>query len=127
MKLKELTKAEEQIMHVLWKIEKGFVKDVIEQLPYPKPAYNTVSTIIRILEKKGMVGHNSYGKTHEYFPSIDKDSYRKFYLENFMNNYFGGSFQRLVSFFAKEKEISLQEMEKLFKTVELDLNKKNDE
>ena len=123
MKLKELTKAEEQVMQVLWKLEKGFVKDVIEQLPDPKPAYNTVSTIIRILEKKGMVDHKSFGKTHEYFPVVDKNTYRKFYLENFMDNYFGGSFQRLVSFFAREKDISLSEMEELFKLVEKDLNK----
>ena len=123
MKLKELTKAEEQVMQVLWKLEKGFVKDVIEQLRDPKPAYNTVSTIIRILEKKGMVDHKSYGKTHEYFPMVDRNTYRKFYLENFMDNYFGGSFQRLVSFFAREKDISMAEMEELFKLVERDLNK----
>ncbi len=127
MKLKELTKAEEQLMQVLWKIEKGFVKDVIDQIPDPKPAYNTVSTIIRILEKKGMVDHKSYGKTHEYFPLVDKNTYRRFYLENFMNNYFGGSFQRLVSFFAKEKDISLAEMEDLFKLVEKDLNGNDNE
>ena len=127
MKLKELTKAEEQVMQVLWKLEKGFVKDVIEQLPDPKPAYNTVSTIIRILEKKGMVDHKSYGKTHEYFPTVDKNTYRKFYLENFMDNYFGGSFQRLVSFFAREKDISMLEMEELFKLVEKDLNKEENE
>ena len=127
MKLKELTKAEEQVMQVLWKLEKGFVKDVIEQLPDPKPAYNTVSTIIRILEKKGMVDHKSYGKTHEYFPMVDRNTYRKFYLENFMDNYFGGSFQRLVSFFAREKDISMAEMEELFKLVEQDLNKEENE
>ena len=127
MKLKELTKAEEQVMQVLWKLEKGFVKDVIEQLRDPKPAYNTVSTIIRILEKKGMVDHKSYGKTHEYFPMVDRNTYRKFYLENFMDNYFGGSFQRLVSFFAREKDISMAEMEELFKLVEQDLNKEENE
>ena len=127
MKLKELTKAEEQVMQVLWNIGKGFVKDVIEQLPDPKPAYNTVSTIIRILEKKGFVGYNSYGKTHEYYPLVDKNSYRRFYLENFMDNYFSGSFQHLVSFFAKEHEISLSEMEELFKMVEEDINHRNNE
>jgi BlaI family penicillinase repressor len=127
MKLKELTKAEEQVMQVLWNIGKGFVKDVIEQLPEPRPAYNTVSTIIRILEKKGFVGYQSYGKTHEYFPLIDKDTYRRFYLQNFMNNYFGGSFHRLVSFFAKENDISLNEMEELFKLVEKDFNQKNND
>jgi predicted transcriptional regulator len=127
MKLKELTKAEEQVMQVLWKIGKGFVKDVIEKLPEPKPAYNTVSTIVRILEKKEFVGYKSFGKTHEYYPLVEKDSYRRFYLENFMNNYFGGSFHRLVSFFAKEKDISLEEMEEMFKLVEKDLKGKNHE
>ncbi len=122
MKLKELTKAEEQVMQVLWQLGKGFVKDVIEQLPEPKPAYNTVSTIIRILEKKGMVDHKSYGKTHEYYPVVDKNSYRKFYLENLTNNYFGGSFGNLVSFFAREKDISIGEIEEIFKWVEKDLN-----
>ena len=75
--MKELTKAEEQIMQVLWRLEKGFVKDVIDRLPDPKPAYNTVSTIVRILEKKGFVAHNAYGKTHEYFPLISKTEYRR--------------------------------------------------
>ena len=70
--MKELTKAEEQVMQILWKIEKGFVKDIIDSMPKPKPAYNTVSTIVRILEKKGFVGHNAYGKTHEYYPLVSK-------------------------------------------------------
>ncbi|NBP69320.1 MAG: BlaI/MecI/CopY family transcriptional regulator [Cytophagia bacterium] len=74
MQLKELTKAEDQVMQILWQIEKGFVKDIIEKMPEPKPAYNTVSTIVRILETKGFVNHNSYGKTHEYFPIISKDN-----------------------------------------------------
>ena len=81
--MKELTKAEEQVMQILWDIEKGFVNDIMEQLPDPKPAYNTVSTIIRILEKKGMVDHKSFGKTHEYFPTVDKNTYRKFYEQLF--------------------------------------------
>ena len=127
MKIKDLTKAEEQVMQILWNIGKCFVKDVVEQFADPKPAYNTVSTIIRILEKKGMVGHKNYGKTHEYFPLIDKNSYRKFYLENFMNNYFSGSFQSLVSFFAKEKNISVMEMEELVRAVEEEINKKKNE
>ncbi len=104
MDIKELTKAEEQVMQILWEIKKGFVKEVIEKMPEPKPAYNTVSTIIRILEKKGFVGYNSFGKTHEYFPLIAKDEYRSFFLRNFMGNYFGGSIKNLVSFFAREND-----------------------
>jgi len=124
MKIKELTKAEDQVMQILWKLKKGIVKDVIEVMPEPKPAYNTVSTIIRILEKKGFVGYHSYGKTHEYFPLIGKDAYRSFYLKKFMGNYFGGSFQNLVSFFAKENDLEVKDVEELLKYVEEDLKKK---
>ncbi len=121
--MKELTKAEEQVMKVLWKIEKGVIHDVIEHLPEPKPAYNTVSTIVRILEKKLFVDHKAYGKTHEYFPIIDKTSYSSFYLRNFMAGYFSGSFSSLVSFFAKENNLSLSEIDELMKHVKDDLNK----
>ena len=111
--LKELTKAEDQVMQILWQIEKGFVKDIMERMPEPKPAYNTVSTIVRILENKGFVDHKAYGKTHEYFPLISKEKYTKFYLNNLLKGYFNGSFQNLVSFFAKENKMDLLEMEKL--------------
>jgi len=121
MDMKELTKAEEQVMQILWKIEKGFVKDVLSKMPEPKPAYNTVSTIIRILEKKGFVGYKAYGKTHEYFPIVDKTEYSNFYLKNFIGGYFNGSFQKLVSFFAKENDMDIQQFESLMKHVEDDL------
>jgi len=121
MDIKELTKAEEQVMQILWEIKKGFVKEVIEKMPDPKPAYNTVSTIIRILEKKGFVGYNSFGKTHEYFPIIAKDEYRSFFLRNFMGNYFGGSIKNLVSFFARENDLDINDMEEIMKYVEEDL------
>jgi len=111
--MKELTKAEDQVKQILWKIEKGFVKDIIELMPDPKPAYNTVSTIVRILESKGFVDHKAYGKTHEYFPVIAKEKYTKFYLNNLLKGYFNGSFQNLVSFFAKENKLDIHEMEKL--------------
>jgi BlaI family penicillinase repressor len=111
--LKELTKAEDQVMQILWKLQRGFVKDVIEAMPAPKPAYNTVSTIIRILETKGFVDHKAYGKTHEYFPTITKEKYTKFYLNNLIKGYFNGSFQNLVSFFARENKMNVQDLEKL--------------
>jgi len=111
--LKELTKAEEQVMQILWKLQRAFVKNVIEAMPAPKPAYNTVSTIIRILETKGFVDHKAYGKTHEYFPTITKEKYTKFYLNNLIKGYFNGSFQNLVSFFAKENKMNVQDLEKL--------------
>jgi len=113
--LKELTKAEDQVMQILWKIEKGVVKDIMEEMSEPKPAYNTVSTIVRILETKGFVNHKAYGKTHEYFPTISKEKYTKFYLNNLLKGYFNGSFQNLVSFFAKENDLSGSDIDKLLK------------
>jgi predicted transcriptional regulator len=113
--MKELTRAEEQIMQVLWRLERGFVKDIIAELPEPRPAYNTVSTIVRILEKKGFVGHKAYGKTHEYFALVSRDEYKKSYLKSFIKRYFGNSFQEMVSFFASERDISLEELEEIRK------------
>src|SRR5688572_29742953 len=115
--LKELTRAEDQVMQILWKLEKGFVKDIIEQMPEPKPAYNTVSTIVRILETKGFVNHKAYGKTHEYFPLISKERYTKFYLNNLIKGYFNGSFQNLVSFFAKENKLDNKAIERLLEEI----------
>jgi len=123
--MKELTKAEEQIMQELWTLEKAFVKEIIDKLPEPKPAYNTVSTIIRILEKKGFVDHYAYGKTHQYFPIISKTDYTKSYFKNFLSGYFSNSFQEMVSFFAKEDKMSLSELEEIIKEVGKDLESEN--
>jgi len=125
--VKELTKAEEQVMQILWQIKKGFVKDILEEIPEPKPAYNTVSTIVRILEKKGFVAYNAYGKTHEYYPLISKQEYSSYFLKNFVGSYFGGSFHKLVSFFAKENDMDLHEFEEMMKYVEQDLKDKDDQ
>ena len=111
--MKELTKAEEQVMQILWKLQQGFVKDILEEFPEPKPAYNTVSTIVRILEKKGFVSYKAFGKTHQYYPNISKDEYKKDFLTKFVKNYFSNSFQELVSFFAKDKGLSIEELEEL--------------
>ncbi len=119
---KELTKAEEQIMQHLWKLEKAFVKDLLEKMPEPKPAYNTVSTIVRILEKKGFIGHIAYGKTHEYFPLISKKEYTRSFFKNMMNNYFSNSYSEMVSFFAKEDNLSLNDLEDLIKEAGKDLD-----
>ena len=116
--MKELTKAEDQVMQILWKLEKSFVKDLIDHMPHPKPAYNTVSTIIRILERKGFVGYKAYGKTHEYYPLIPKEKYSKFYLNNFLKGYFNGSFQNLVSFFAQEDKLNVKDIDALMKQLE---------
>lgn len=122
--MKELTKAEDQIMQILWTLQKGFVKDIVEQMPEPKPAYNTVSTIVRILEKKGFVGYKAYGKTHEYFPLIAKEKYTRFYLNNMVKGYFNGSVQNLVSFFARENKMDVQDIDQLMKQLEELKNKK---
>lgn len=123
--MKELTKAEEQIMQLLWVQEKAFVKDIVEQIPEPKPAYNTVSTIIRILEKKGFVGYKAYGKTHEYFPLVSRKDYTRSFMKNFMRNYFSGSFQEMVSFFAREDNMSLSDLDELMEDVKRDLQTEN--
>jgi predicted transcriptional regulator len=122
--MKELTKAEEQIMHELWKLKKGFVHDVLEGLPEPKPAYNTVSTIIRILERKGFIGHTAYGKSHEYYPLIEKKEYRRLIAKGLLSNYFSNSVHSLVSFFSHEKNLSLDELEELKKVIEEEIKKK---
>lgn len=123
--MKELTKAEEQVMQILWQLEKGFVKDLIDLMPDPKPAYNTVSTIIRILEKKGFVGHNAYGKTYEYFAAVSKKDYTRGFMRNFMTNYFSGSFQEMVSFFAKEDNMSLADLDEMMDDVRRDMENEN--
>ena len=113
--MKELTKAEEEIMQVLWELESAFVKEIIKKLPEPKPAYNTVSTIVRILQQKGFVGHEAQGKSHKYHPLITKQSYTKSFMKGFVSRYFSGSYQQMVSFFTKEDNLSLNELEDLLK------------
>ncbi|MFC4874019.1 BlaI/MecI/CopY family transcriptional regulator [Negadavirga shengliensis] len=115
--MKPLTKAEEQVMQILWKIDKGFVKDILGEMDNPKPAYNTVSTFVRILEKKGFVKHKAYGKSHRYYPLVSKDEYRSFTVKNLLKDYFGGSFSQLASFFAKERNLDIKELEQLLQEV----------
>ena len=121
--MRDLTKAEEQVMQVLWKIEKGFVKEILEHFDEPRPAYNTVSTIVRILQDKGFVMHKTYGRTHEYYPLVTKDDYSKSHLSSFVNDYFSNSFEKMVSFFAKGKNISVNEMEEIMKVIEIEVKK----
>jgi BlaI family penicillinase repressor len=125
--MRELTRAEEEVMQVLWKIRKGFVKDVLEYFDDPKPAYNTVSTIIRILQDKGFVNHKAYGRTHEYYPVISKDNYSKKHLSTFVNDYFSNSFGKMVSFFAKENGLSVKEMEEIMKIMDGEVRKQKAE
>jgi BlaI family penicillinase repressor len=125
--MKELTRAEEQIMHVLWALKQAYVKDIIERLPSPKPAYNTVSTIVRILEKKGFVDHEAFGKTHLYRPVVAKEDYTQAFLKSFVKDYFGDSYQELVSFFAKDKDLSLAELEDILAALREEIRKQKAE
>ncbi len=125
--MKELTRAEEQIMHVLWYLEKAYVKDIIERLPSPKPAYNTVSTIVRILEKKGFVGHEAFGKTHLYRPLVAKEDYTQAFLQSFVRNYFDDSYQELVSFFARDKNLTVSELEEILTALREEIKKQKAE
>ncbi len=113
--MKELTRAEEEIMQVLWELDTAYVKDVITRLPEAKPAYNTVSTIVRILQQKGFVGHEAHGKSHKYYPLITKEAYTRSFMTGFVKRYFSGSYQEMVSFFTKEDNLSLTELEQLIK------------
>lgn len=124
MKLNELTKAEEMVMQILWRLGKGFVNDIIAEMSEPKPAYNTVSTIIRILEKKGFVGHTAFGKTFEYHPVVSKEKYTKFYLKGMVSRYFSDSFSQMVSFFSRNEDIDIAEMEKILKIMQQEIKSK---
>ena len=122
-KFKELTKAEEQIMQILWDKKKAFVNDLLEVFSEPKPAYNTVSTFIRILEKKGFVSHKAYGNTFQYFPLVSKKAYTKLTFQTLLNGYFSNSFQQMVSFFAKEEKLSISEMEEIKRIMDEEIEK----
>lgn len=123
MEIKDLTKAEEQIMQILWQIEKGFVKDVIDHIPEPKPAYNTVSTIIRILETKGFIGHEAFGKAHQYHPLISKEDYKRYATEKLLGNYFENSVESIFSFFVKEEKVDLSDVDEILKMIQKLKNK----
>lgn len=119
--MKQLTKAEEDIMHILWQLQKANVKQIIEELPEPKPAYNTVSTIVRILESKGFVSYEKQGKGHLYFPILKQQEYSNQSIHKLVDSYFQGSFKSMVSFFMKKNDINLKELESVLK----EINKKD--
>ena len=114
---KELTKAEEQIMQAIWHVEKGFAKDILEQLTEPKPAYNTVLTVIRVLVQKGFVSYKTYGKSNEYYPLITKENYSGNQLNKLQKNYFNNSPKALLSFFITENKLNLTELDEILKAI----------
>jgi len=115
--MKQLTKAEEEIMQILWKLEKTNVASIIEEMPEPKPAYNTVSTIVRILEDKGFVDHEKKGKGYLYFPLLARETYSNQSINKLMNNYFNGSFKSMVSFFMKKNDMDTKDLEAILKEI----------
>ncbi|MBS2099056.1 BlaI/MecI/CopY family transcriptional regulator [Carboxylicivirga linearis] len=118
MTAKRLTKREEDVMKILWEAGKGFVKDLLQKHPEPKPHYNTFSTIVRGLEEKGFVSHNAYGNSHEYFPAISKEDYRKLYIKNMVSDYFESSYKNVVSFFVKEEKLNVDDLKELIELIE---------
>jgi predicted transcriptional regulator len=116
--MEKLTNKEEEILQVIWQLEKAFVKDVVAELPKPKPHYNTISTIIRNMEEKGVVGHNSFGKTHQYYAKISKEDYKKGFMQKTIQNYFENSYKNVVSFFAQEEKISVKELKEIISIIE---------
>lgn len=121
--MKTMTIKEEEIMQVVWKLEKAFVKEIIEELPDPKPHYNTVSTLARNLEEKGLLLYEAFGNSHRYYAAISQDSYRKVKLKDLMTNYFDNSFKNLVTFFTNEESVSKEELEELSDLINKDLDK----
>ncbi len=118
-----LTKAEEQIMQILWDMKAGIVKDIRNRFSDPKPARNTVSTVVRVLERKGFVGHKAYGNVHLYHPLVSKEEYSKNQLFGLMEGYFNNSFPALASFFAKEKDLSVRDLEEILEDTKKELKK----
>ncbi len=112
---RSLTKAEEQIMHVIWKLDKAFLREIIEALPNPKPHNNTVATILKILVEKEFVGINTFGRMHQYYPLVAKDAYSKSTLKTIVKSYFEGNYSNAVSFMVKENGLSIEELELLLK------------
>jgi predicted transcriptional regulator len=122
--MEELTKSQEEILKVLWEINEGVVADVVNKLPIPKPAYNTVSTVIKVLEKKGYVSHKVYGKTYVYYPIVNQKDYAKFFFKDSLKSIFNNSLNQAVSFFVKQKKVSLTELEELKNMIEEEIKKK---
>ena len=127
-KVTRLTKAEEQVMQILWDLREAVVKDLMEHFEEPKPAYTTVATVLRVLEKKGFVSFRKVGNTYLYSPLVSKVEYTRFQVTNLLSNYFNGSFPKMATFFARENDISIADLENILKAAhqELDNKKEND-
>jgi len=121
--MEELTKAQEQVLKALWEIGDGAVSDILERMPAPKPAYNTVATVIKVLEKKKYVAHKTYGKTHVFYPLVSKKAYAQSQLKDTFTGLFNGSLNQMMSFFVKNKEVDINELEELKEMLEEEIRK----
>ena len=127
--MKELTKAEEQVMQYLWEIDKGFLKDIIDKFPEPKPAYTTIQTVVRVLTRKKFIGFETYGKSNQYYPLVSKNDYFRIHFKGIVNNFFNGSMSNFTSFFTDDKDLNLSELEEIKQLLETKIEKlkSNDE
>lgn len=116
--MKRLTNKEEEIMQILWKLGKAFVNDILAEMPEPKPHYNTVSSAVRLMEEKGLIGHKAYGKTHEYFPLVSMEDYRKQSLTKLVSHYFSNSYKSVISSLAQEEKISVEDLKEIISMIE---------
>lgn len=126
IEMKELTKAEEQVMQYLWGLEKAFLKDIVEKFPEPRPAYTTVQTVVRVLTKKKFIGFETFGKTNQYYPLVSKRDYFRGHFKGVVNNFFNGSVSSFASFFTDNNDLSLSELEKMQQMIESKINKLKD-
>lgn len=117
MEIQNLTKVEEQIMQILWSLDKGYIHEIVNQFPEPRPARTSVSTIVRILESKGFVDHHAFGRTHQYYALISKDDYKSYETLKLLSNYYDNSIKSMVSFFVKEEKLDMKDMDEIFQMV----------
>ncbi|MBN2481132.1 MAG: BlaI/MecI/CopY family transcriptional regulator [Bacteroidales bacterium] len=115
--MNKLTRKEEELMQILWDIKKGFVKDILDRYPDPKPHYNTVSSIVRLLQDKGFIGHKEYGNTHEYYPKVAREEYRKHFIKYVIRDYFDGSYRNVVTYFVEEEKIKPEDLDEIIKMI----------
>jgi len=116
--MEKLTNKEEEVMQIIWQLSKAFVNDILEQIPEPKPHYNTLSTIVRLLEEKGFLSHKTYGKSHQYFPTISLEEYRKVHINDSILKYYGNSISNMVNYFVKEEKLTNEELSELLDIIE---------
>ncbi len=121
--MKELTRAQEEILKAIWEVENGAVSDILEKLPEPKPAYNTVATVVKVLERKGYVGHRTFGKTNVYYPLVSGKEYAQHIVREAFTGFFKGSINQMVSPLIKNRDISLAELEELKQMLESEISK----